>query len=320
MFTHRATYDGPIAALNAVKDSGRETDYRVLPRAVISDPTLAAVGLTEAEALYTSLIKPLAGHLKNLGIKHLVFVPDGALGNIPLGALFDPQRERYLLEDYSVSIAPNLSLLGEAPDEGEARPLLAGGLSESVQGFPAIPAVERELNGVSVIYPNSVMLKNDKFTSEAIRKNLLELPVDVVHLASHGEFLGRAEGCFLLTHDGRITLDELEGMIRPKKYVGLPVELLCLSACRTAAGDDRSALGLAGAAVKSGSRSVLATLWYVDDNAASDVMTRFHRTLMESPGLGKAEALRRSQLHLLEQDRNTHPNLWAPFVLIGNWQ
>ena len=72
--------------------------------------------------------------------------------------------------------------------------------------------------------------------------------------------------------------------------------------------------------MKSGSRSVLATLWYVDDNAASDVMTRFHRTLMENPELGKAEALRRSQLHLLEQDRNTHPNLWAPFVLIGNWQ
>ncbi|MEP4077698.1 CHAT domain-containing protein [Haloferula sp.] len=276
--------------------------------------------LTEAEALYGNLIKPLAGHLQGLGVKHLVFVPDGALGNIPLGVLFDPARECYLLEDYSVSIAPNLSLLGEAPDEGEDRPLLAGGLSESVQGYPAIPAVDRELTAVSSIYPKSVMLKNGKFTSDAVRKNILDLPVDVVHLASHGEFLGRAEGCFLLTHDGRITLDELEGMIRPKKYVGLPVELLCLSACRTAAGDDRSALGLAGAAVKSGSRSVIATLWYVDDNAASDVMTRFHRTLMESPKIGKAEALRRSQLYLLNQDRNTHPNLWAPFVLIGNWQ
>jgi len=50
MFTHVATYDGPIAALNAVKDAGREVDYRVVPRAVFSDPTLAAVGLTEAEA------------------------------------------------------------------------------------------------------------------------------------------------------------------------------------------------------------------------------------------------------------------------------
>lgn len=276
--------------------------------------------LTEAEGLYRNLIQPLVGHLRSLGIKHLVFVPDGALGNIPLGALFDPSRERYLLEDYSISIAPNLSLLGEAPDEGEARPLLIGGLSEAVQGYAAIPAVDLELTEVSEIYPNAVLLKNNKFTSEAVKESLLDLPVDIVHLASHGEFLGRVDGCFLLTHDGRITLDELEGMIRPKKYLGLPVELLCLSACRTAAGDDRSALGLAGAAVKSGSRSVLATLWYVDDKAASQVMTRFHRTLRGNPELGKAESLRRSQLHLLEQDRNLHPNLWAPFVLIGNWQ
>ena len=51
MFTHVATYDGPIAALNAVKDEGRMVDYRVVPRAVFSDPTLAAVGLTEQEAI-----------------------------------------------------------------------------------------------------------------------------------------------------------------------------------------------------------------------------------------------------------------------------
>jgi CHAT domain-containing protein len=274
----------------------------------------------EAEALHEHLIKPLLPHLRSLGIKHLVFVPDGSLGNIPLGVLFNAETGRYLLEDYSISIAPNLSLLGEAADETDDRPMLAGGLSESVQGFPAIPAVEGELGGVSRIYPNSVMLMNGKFTSEAIKKNLQDLPVDVVHLASHGEFLGRAEGCFLLTHDGRITLDQLEEMIRPKKYVGLPVELLCLSACRTAAGDDRSALGLAGAAVKSGSRSVLATLWYVEDESASDVMTRFHLTLKKHPKIGKAEALRRAQLHFLKQDRNAHPNLWAPFVLIGNWQ
>jgi len=50
MFTHVATYDGPIAALNAVKGLNRSVDYRAVPRAVFSDPTLAAVGLTETEA------------------------------------------------------------------------------------------------------------------------------------------------------------------------------------------------------------------------------------------------------------------------------
>ena len=114
-------------------------------------------------------------------------------------------------------------------------------------------------------------------------------------------------------------MDELEEMIRPRKFTGTPVELLCLSACRTAAGDDRAALGLAGAAVKSGARSVAATLWYVNDQAASTLMAGFHRHWHRG-GMPKAAALRRAQLDLLEKDPLSHPHLWAPFILIGDWK
>jgi CHAT domain-containing protein/tetratricopeptide (TPR) repeat protein len=274
----------------------------------------------DAELLHRHLIKPALNHLQSLGVKHLVFILDGALGNIPLGALYDPERQRYLLEEYSISIAPNLSLLAPAPSSSAARPLLAAGLSVAVGNYQAIPAVSSELDNIAGMYADKVVLKNGKFTSAALRENLLNLPVDVVHLATHGEFLGRADECFLLTHDGKIRLDQVEEMIRPKKFVGIPVGLLCLSACRTAAGDDRAALGLAGASVKSGARSVLATLWNIQDNTTAEIMTSFHRLLCDNPKQGKAEALRQAQLSILRKDPNSHPSLWAPFVLVGAWQ
>jgi CHAT domain-containing protein len=275
----------------------------------------------EAGWLYRQLIEPAVGLLRERGVHHLVFVPDGSLGNVPLGALYDTPNKRFLLEDFSVSVAPNLSLLEPTGDSEGGAPLFAGGLSESVQGFSAIPEVAGELERVSGMYAQRQVLLNGQFTSEAIRASLSNSPADIVHLASHGEFLGRAGGCFLLTHDGRITLDDLEVMIRPRKYVGTPVNLLCLSACRTAAGDDRAALGLAGASVKSGARSVLATLWNVKDESPAEIVTDFHRYLRDHPkGLGKAEALRRAQLEFLQRDRTTHPTRWAPFILVGAWR
>ena len=276
--------------------------------------------LDEAALLHRNLVEPALAHLRKLRVKHLVFVLDGSLGNVPPGAFFDQKSNRYLLEEFSVSIAPNLSLLAAPAAAAESRPLLACGLSVAVGEFPAIPAVEAEIDGIAGLYPEKVVLKNNDFTTAAVRENLLTIPADVVHIASHGEFLGRAEECFLVTRDGRITLDQLDEMIRPKKFVGIPVGLLCLSACRTAAGDDRAALGLAGAGVKSGARSVLATLWYVEDRTTGEIMTGFHRRLRAHPENGKAEALRQAQLEILRKDPNIHPSFWAPFILVGSWK
>ena len=108
-------------------------------------------------------------------------------------------------------------------------------------------------------------------------------------------------------------------MIRPRKYVGQPVEMLALSACRTAAGDDRAALGLAGVAVKSGARSAFATLWYVDDAVSGALVADFYRRLVADPEISKAEALRQAQLEVMKDPRNAHPRAWAPYMIIGNW-
>ncbi|MCU0779056.1 MAG: CHAT domain-containing protein [Akkermansiaceae bacterium] len=281
----------------------------------LGDPAVAILYIIPLD-----VIAPAIGHLRSLGVKHLVFVADGSLGNIPLGVLYDPAGKRFLIKEFSVSIAPGISLLGGSGKPVADREVLAAGLSEAVQGFPAIPAVLSEIRGVARIYPSSVLLENAEFTAARVDDEIKNSSVGLVHLASHGEFTGRAGGCFLLTHDGRITLDDIEGMIRPKKFTETPVDLLCLSGCRTAAGDDRAALGLAGAGVKAGVRSVVASLWYVEDSTTAELMSDFHRRLRDQAAGGKAAALRGAQLELLKRDPNAHPSLWAPFILIGEWR
>lgn len=121
-----------------------------------------------------------------------------------------------------------------------------------------------------------------------------------------------------MTHDGRVTLDGLARAVAPTRFRTQPLELLTLSACETAAGDERAALGLAGVAVRSGARSALGTLWSVEDESGAELVVAFYAALGE-PEVSKAEALRRAQLGLLGNPRFSHPAYGAPFLLISNW-
>jgi CHAT domain-containing protein len=140
-----------------------------------------------------------------------------------------------------------------------------------------------------------------------------------VHLATHGQFSSTVQDTFILTWDNRITPQQFQELFQVQlRNQAQPIELLVLSACQTATGDKRAALGVAGVAVRSGARSTLATLWAVNDQSTADLMINFYRELAQ-PNLTKAEALRRAQLALLQQPQYRHPLYWAPFVLVGNW-
>jgi len=142
-------------------------------------------------------------------------------------------------------------------------------------------------------------------------------PFPIVHLATHGEFGSTAEDTFILTWDDRFTANEFSQLLQSRSG-GQPIELLILSACRTATGDDRAALGLAGIAVRSGARSTLASLWYISDEATSVLMSKLYAVLGEQ-NTTKAEAVRQAQLELLRNPQYANPYYWAPFVLVGNW-
>src|SRR5205807_708976 len=136
--------------------------------------------------------------------------------------------------------------------------------------------------------------------------------------ASHGQFGADPKHTFLVAYDGQLNMDEVEAGIKYSEHREKALELLVLSACETATGDDRAALGLAGVALKAGARSALASLWYVSDEAAGELVVDFYRAL-QSGTASKARALQSAQRKLLASYRYAHPAYWAPFLLIGNW-
>jgi len=268
-----------------------------------------------AKKLYNWLIAPMEKDLVEEAVTTLVFVPDGALRTIPMGALHD--GEDFLISKYAVSVTPGLTLTDPSPLSQTRVKILLNGLSQPVQGFSGLPSVLPEIAAISEMFDSKLFLDKD-YTFNAVEGALEGTPFSIIHIASHGQFSSDPRQSFLLTHDGKLTMDNLESLMGLSAYRENPVELLTLSACQTAVGDDRAALGLAGVAIKSGARAALASLWFINDQATSELVQDFYRHLKESP-VSKAEALRLAQVRLLSMEEYSHPAFWAPFLLIGNW-
>ncbi len=270
-----------------------------------------------SQQVYNWLIRPAEADLQASGVKTLVFVLDGPLRNIPMAALNDGQQ--YLMEKYGIALTPGLELLASQPLARGTLKVLIAGLSEARQGFSALPNVEVELKQIQSEVPGQELL-NQEFTKTTIQNAIDAVPFPVVHLATHGQFSSKAEDTFILTWDGRINVNDLNNLLqRTDLRQSNPIELLVFSACETARGDNRAALGIAGVAVRAGARSTLATLWVVDDEATSALMVRFYKELTDAT-VTKAEALRRAQQSILQDSKyRQQPFYWAPYVLVGNW-
>ena len=270
---------------------------------------------TSAQQLYKWLISPIEKDLRKQGVKTLVFVPDGPLRSIPMSALYDGKQ--FLVEKYAIATTPSLFLTDPKPIERDKVQILLGGLTESVQGFPALPNVAKEIKKISQMYPSKVYQDQD-FVLDNIEAEMAEGSYSIVHVATHAQFDRDHEKSFLLAYDDKMTMDRIEDTIGVRKYTKAPLEMLVMSACQTAAGDDKAALGLAGVAVKAGARSALATLWFISDEATATLIGEFY-TQLKNKQLSKAQALRNAQLSLINDQRYQHPSYWAPFLMIGNW-
>jgi CHAT domain-containing protein len=271
--------------------------------------------LRPARQLHEWLIRPIESELAAAKIDTLVFVPDGPLRTIPMAALHDGQQ--FLVEKYALAITPGLKLTDPRPLDRKRPRILAVGVTESVQGFPPLPEVEKEIANVREVFGGTTLL-NAQFSVANIERELKTGAYSIVHIASHGEFGGDVDNTFLLAFDGKLTIDRLDQLIGVLKYRDEPLELLTLSACDTAEGDDRAALGLAGVAVKAGARSAVATLWSVNDEASAGLIADFYRELKD-PSVSRGVALQRAQMKLVSDPRYAHPGFWSPFLLINNW-
>ena len=285
-------------------------------RQSLRSTSFAQERLPLAQQIYTWFVQPAAADLTQYRIETLVFVLDGSLRNLPMAALHDGKQ--YLVEQYRIAIAPSLQIFNPRPLARTRLKALIGGLTQGSEEFSALPGVKQEVSSISATVSAKTLL-DQQFTTAALQANVKTQAFSVMHLATHGQFSSKASETFILTWDGPLNVKGFNTLLANRNSLGSsPIDLLVLSACQTAQGDRRAALGLAGVAVRSGARSTLATLWTVSDESTADFMVQFYRELLK-PKFTKAEAVRQAQLYLLKQSKFSHPYYWAPFILVGDW-
>ena len=299
----RSRDDNPSRGIQIIRKETNPQNNNVLP---------------PAEQLYDWLIAPFTEELERNQVNTLVFVLDGVLKNIPMSVLHDGQQ--YIIEKYSVVLTPGMQLLDPQPLLSSKVTTLTAGLSEQSPNFPnfaPLPNVQQELESIGENVPTKILL-NNSFTEKNLETKVDNSPFPIVHIATHGNFSSIAEETYILAWDERINATELNEVLQGKARSDRPIELLVLSACQTALGDDRAVLGLAGVAMRGGAKSTLASLWLVNDEATALLMEKFYQELANS-NVTKAEALRRAQVAILKSERFNDPYFWSAFVLVGNW-
>ncbi len=306
----------------------------------VSNPRSSTAYLKPAQYLYNAIIAPIEDTLGTKNINNLSFILDDGLRTLPVAALHD--GEQFLAEKYSLGLMPSFSLTNTAgylpPKENQ---LLALGASDfdNQQDLPAAP-LEVEIITKEIWQGETSTFLNQQFTVDNLLNAREKRSYGIVHLATHGEFTGSgADTSYIQFQNQKVTLDELEQL----RLGEPPIELLVLSACRTAIGDRRSELGFAGLALYSGAKSAIGSVWYVSDLGTMGLMAKFYDELQKSPT--KAEALRQAQVALLNNkvriedftlrvgDRIiplpdevsgiqnldlSHPYYWSGFTLVGN--
>ena len=297
----------------------------------------ATAYLPDAQQLYQWLIGPLEPELAAREIDNISFIMDAGLRSLPFAALHD--GEKYLVENYSLGLMPSLSLTDTTYVDVKDLQVLAMG-AEYFRKLNPLPAVPQELAIITQLWEGESFL-NSQFTIKNLEEARAAKPYGIIHLATHGEFQpGDATNSYIQFAGEKLGLNKLRelGLNKPA------VELLVLSACKTAVGDEEAELGFAGLAHQAGVKSAVGSLWYVSDAGTLALMSQFYEQLQQAPI--KAEALRQAQLAMIsgqvtledgevrtprgslavvpeEGDPSpeiqlSHPYFWSAFTTIGN--
>ncbi|MGL5063236.1 MAG: CHAT domain-containing protein [Microcoleus sp.] len=290
-----------------------------------------------AQQFYKWMVKPIDAQLQARGIQNISFILDSGLRSIPMAALHDGKG--FLVERYSIGSMPSLSLTDTSIVNLKNTQVLAMGASEFKDLSP-LPAVEVEVPTIAPQeWPGKSFL-NEQFTLANLKSQRQQQPFGMIHLATHAEFRsGNPSQSYIQLWDTKLRLDQLREM----KWHSPQVEMLVLSACRTAVGDRDAELGFGGLAVQAGVKSALATLWYISDEGSLGLMAEFYAQLRSGPI--KTEALRQAQLAMLRREVRieggmlhtssrslplppelanqgtqnfSHPYYWSGFRMIGN--
>lgn len=300
-----------------------------------------------AREVYNWFIRPFARELEQ--IKTLVFVQDGILWTIPMAILFDGKH--FLVEKYAIANTPSLSLNNLQPLNHKALKILAFGLTNPSAinqntFFPPLSGVKAEMQGIRKAIPYSKIFLNQKFTSGNLKQKLQKHhKANILHLATHARFNYNSQETFLVTGEKKgstknnpdninlnpqqripkynktISLGELYKIIKTTySHDDKVLDILTLTGCQTAIGIRRDAVLIAGLSLQPGVRSIVASLWNINDGATARLIVDFYDNLRQ--GMSKAEALQAAQKTWLVRNstgRYSHPGYWAPFILVGDW-
>jgi len=311
---------------HAIAQTTVETTLKELRKAILRRNVGKAK--EKSQQVYRWLIEPLEKSLeKSSQVETLVFVLDGYLRNIPIATLYDNKTNQYLVEKkYALALLPS-ALLFDLQAKSSRLQVLGAGISTQLtvgnRQFEALDATA-ELKQIEQEVPSKILL-NLQFNLANLQQNLDSDDFSVLHLATHGNFSSDPQETFILAYSANNTgellgANDLNNLLRNGTQETFnPLELLVLSACQTASGDNRAILGLAGLAVRSGARSTLATLWQVNDRSSIKLMGQFYRELSR-PGVTKAQALHLAQQALLKDPEYQNPYDWGAHVLVGNWR
>ena len=340
------------AYITAIKQSDLNTkvfDFRSKLANPASDP------LPLAQELYQIVFpEQLRADLEKIDPSLIVWSLDSTLRYIPMAALHDGKE--YLVKRFSQSLITPAYLQNLKDEPNNSWRGLGFGVSEARPNFDPLPSVREELNGIFRVeangnqpIPGTIRLNGD-FTWQKFRDDLKQPNKNIVHIATHFRAEpGPAASSTLLFGDAEVSLSEIAGF----EQLFSDVDLLTLSACSTAftnhSEDGREVDSLGSIAQRIGARSVIASLWAVNDPATARLMETMYRIRQDNPKLGKGEALRQAQEKMEsgamkpnaasstsvsvdraqivgvnstpETERDwTHPFFWAPFILIGNWK
>lgn len=264
--------------------------------------------LEASQKIYNLLLRPMMPDLERAKLKTLIFVNDGVLRNVPMAALHDGNN--FLVEKYSIVYSLGFNVAARSQQQQKA---LIFGLTMEMPPFAPLPGTEVETKLVQDIIGGKRYL-DEEFTWKNLQQQVQQENYSVVHLATHGEFGGTADTTFLQAYDRRISLKDFELVLSERNQ---PIDLLTLSACQTAAGNDRSTLGVAGLAARNSVANTLASLWFVNDADIVPLVEDFY-TQLQTSGISKAEALRNAQLKLIKGQNRQHPSIWSAFILINS--
>jgi len=295
--------------------------------------------LRPAQQLYRWMIAPLKKDLEEQKINNLVFLPDIGLRSIPMAALHDGQG--FLVEKYSIGLMPNLTLTNTLYTDIKKSQLLAMGVSQTTQGQIPLPAVPVELSTLVFKLWQGKLFLDKQVTLSNLKAIRRQQPFGIIHMATHADFTGGpVSNSYIQLWDDKLRLNQIRqlGLNKPQ------VEMLVLSACKTALGDENAEIGFAGLAVLAGVKTSVASLWEVNDAGTAALMTKFYENLKTAPI--RAEALRQAQVAMakgqiylkngqvkglgigdlplpansvaLPDGPLSHPYFWAAFTMVGN--